>query len=240
MILWFYAIGLSVLALGLVAWPLLTKSSDSGQSKIQEQPQKCGRLCKANFILLGCLSLFVFASTFLLYWHWGAYERINQVELVRERITEVKKEISQSGSRQSLISQFEAHLKQNPGSANGWYLLGKLYLHDGRNKDAVEALRKSKALDSNNAETLLALAQALFLVHDNTLNSEAQTLLLQVIKKDPESPVALTLLATDEYNKGHYKQALSYFEQLLPYYPAESKDGKHLLEIIAQVQKHIQ
>ena len=219
MIFWFSALGLCLLAIALIAWPLLGRS---------------------NVLLLSTISVLVPASALILYWHWGAYERLDQAGLVRERMAEVKKEINQSGSRQSLISEFEAHLQQKPENAKGWYLLGKLYLHDGRNKEAVKALQTSNKLNSDDTETLLALAQALFLIHDNALNAESRTLLLQVIKKVPDSTVALTLLGTDEYNKGHYNQALTYFEQLLPYYPPESDDGKRLLEIIARAQQHIE
>lgn len=227
MILWFSAAGLCALAIGFIAWPLLSRRPKTPHPK-------------SNILLLVTFSLLLPTLTFLLYGHWGAYQRLDQAGLVQERMAEVKREISQSGSRQSLIAEFEAHLKLKPLNAKGWYLLGKLYLHDGRHKEAVQALQTAKKLNPDDPETLLALAQALFLAHNNALNAESKKILLQVIKKVPESTLALTLLATDEYNKGHFDQALTYFEQLLPYYSPDSEEGKRLLEIIARAQQHIE
>jgi cytochrome c-type biogenesis protein CcmH len=189
------------------------------------------------FIFIAGVTLFIALLTGVLYWHWGAYSRVTQASLIRESVVQMSDDIKGKASLEALIGQFEKHLNQEPGSAKGWYLLGKLYLRDGRVKEAEKVLAMSNSLNPNDLDTMQALAQALFLSHHNTLNSEAQALLVQVIKKAPDSLAALTLLGTDAYNKHQYNQALSYFEKLLPYYSPDTEEGKRLLEIIAQAQK---
>lgn len=229
MIFWLSAAALSALAIGFIVWPLFKKS------RTENLPVSASH----NGLVIILLSLFLPTLSLLIYWQLGAFRTVNQADLVRERLVEVKEEIKHSGSRQSLIQQFEAHLKQKPENPKGWYLLGKLYLQDARYPEAVKALRRSKDLQAEDPDTLLALAQALYILDQNKLNTESHSLLLQVIKKVPNSPIALTLLGMDEYNNGQYRQALTYFEQLLPLYSAESPEGQRLLEIIAQAQKHI-
>ncbi len=226
---WLSAAALSALAIGFIVWPLFKKGR-AGAFQVS---------ASHNGLIIIALSLIVPGLSLLIYWQWGAFQSVSQAGSVRERLVEVKEEINHSGSRQSLIQQFEDHLKQKPQNPKGWYLLGKLYLHDARYPEAVKALKRSVALKSDDLDALLALAQALYILDGNKLSAESQSLLLQVIKKVPNSPIALTLLGMDEYNKGQYRQALTYFEQLLPLYSAESPEGQRLLEIIAQAQKHL-
>lgn len=190
-----------------------------------------------NSLMLVGIVVFIPVLSGLLYYFWGGYDRVQQAALVQQRMAEMGDDLKGKASREKLIHEFEAHLEQNPESAKGWYLLGKLYLHDQRTEEAVKALQKSYKLNPVEVDTQVALAQALFIQHDNTLNPQAHALLVEVLKKAPDSTVALTLLGTDAYNKHQYNQALSYFERLLPYYSAESEDGAKLLEIIAQAQK---
>lgn len=220
MIFWIGIIFLITTAFGIILWPF---SRTLFSSK--------------NFLILIGIVVFIPALSGLLYYFWGGYDRVQQAALVQSRMAEMGDDIKGKASREKLIHEFEAHLEQNPQSAKGWYLVGKLYLHDQRTEEAVKALQKSYKLNPVDVDTLLALAQALFIQHHNSLNPEAHALLLEVLKKAPESPVALTLLGTDAYNKHQYNQALSYFEKLLPYYSPESEDGAKLLEIIAQAQK---
>jgi cytochrome c-type biogenesis protein CcmH len=220
---WLVITGLWLVVTGLLLWPL-----------------RAGKAKGQNTLLLLTVSVLVPAVTLLLYWHWGAYSRVSQAALVQQRLVEVTGDIDRTGSRQHLIDEFEHHLQEQPQSAQGWYLLGKLYLRDGRAKAAVTAFSRARELKPHDTESKLGLAQALFIVNANTLTPQAQALLQQVLAVTPESPAALTLLATDAYNKGLYNQAIIYFERLLPYYPPESEDGKRLLAIIAQAQKRRQ
>ncbi len=220
MIFWCWIIFLIVVTLGIIVRPF---SQAIFQSK--------------NRVIVISLVLFIPVLSGLLYSLWGGYARVQQAQLVQFRMTEMTDDVNGKTSRLKLIHEFETHLQEHPDSAKGWYLLGKLYLHDQRADEAVNALQKSYKLNPDEVDTALALAQALFIQHDSKLDSQAHSLLLAVLKKAPDSPVALTLLGTDAYNKHQYNQALDYFEKLLPYYSAESEDGARLLEIIAQAQK---
>lgn len=219
MMFWLWITLLIVLTLGMIIWPLLR-----------------GKFPFKNGFIIG-LFFFIPVLSGMLYYSWGNYTRAQQASLVQQRMAEMSDDAKGKSSREKLILEFEAHLKDQPKSAKGWYLLGKLYLHDQRVEEAVKALEASYKLNSDEADTAIALAQALFIQQDNSLNAQAHALLEKVLKKAPNSPVALTLLGTDAYNKHQYNLAVSYFEKLLPYYSPDSEDGAKLLELIAQAQK---
>ncbi len=193
-------------------------------------------LPRGRLLVLGVV-LFVTLFSLLLYAYWGAYSRVQQAENVATRVAEVRASIGQTGSRQSLIDDFERHLKRQPQDAKAWYLLGKLALGDGQVKKAVWALRESTKIKGSDPESLLALAEALYMDHHNELTPESQQLLEKTLKLNPDSTEALNLLAIYAYNEGQYNQAVIYFERLLPYYSPESEEGVRLLEIIARAQK---
>lgn len=224
MIFWGVITGLCVLVLIVLLGPGFLGRV------LQQKSQRRSVLMIGIIVLVPLLSV-------LLYAHWGSYTKVQQAKQVQTHLAEVKASISQSGSRQSLISEFEQHLREKPQDAKGWYLLGKLTLRDGRVKEAIKALRQSNALKPNDPETLLALAEALMVANNNVLTSESQVLLEKVLEVSSNAIEALNLLAIHAYNKGQYNQAVSYFERLLPYYSPESEEGQRLLKIIARAQK---
>lgn len=230
MLFWLYIAGLCVLALAITLSPLLKNRVGDATSSVALSRGYQRAILVALMVLVPALAL-------VLYQQWGDYARVQQASWVQQRMAQVSGEINKTGSREVLIKEFEQHLKQTPQSAKGWYLLGKLYLRDARAEEAVQSLTTANKLKPDDPDTLLALAQALFITKGNALNTESQGLLLQVLEQRPDSPIALTLLGTDAYNKNDYQTALTYFERLLPYYAPDTEEGKRLLEIIAKAQK---
>lgn len=213
MIFWILLSIISLSVMAVLIWPLIRYSS--------------------KIAAMALVSLPIVAI--LLYQHWGSYAEVKQAGLIRERLVSVKQQIAQEGSRRSLIKQFESHLQAKPDSAQGWYLLGKLYLSENELAKAVDAFSKANKLQANNPEIMLALAEAKFLVHQS-LDVEAKALLKAVLAKEPNAVGAYSLLAIDAYNRRLYKDAVAYWEKLLPFYPPESEEVKKVLELIAKAQ----
>ena len=61
----------------------------------------------------------------------------------------------------SLVSQVEAHLARNPNDGAGWEVIAPVYMRLGRYDDAVEASRKSLALNGETATREADLGEAL-------------------------------------------------------------------------------
>ncbi len=221
MMFWIVISIISLIVIAVLLRPLLQQNT---------KEQKLSRFSA----ILAVMSLPLFAI--LLYQQWGAYTEVKQASLIKTRLVEVKQQIAKDGSRQALIKQFEAHLHAKPDSAKGWYLLGKLYLGEDERAQAVDALAKSNILKPNDAETMLALAEAKFLLHQQKLDPEAKALLKSVLAIEPNAVGAYNLLAIDAFNRREFKDAVANWEKILTFYPPGSEEVKKVLELIAKAQ----
>ena len=152
-------------------------------------------------VVLGSYLLFGGSHQLQMYWRW---QRQN---------LEIQQKIAQIKDPQQLIDQLEVRLQQDPNSAQGWYLLGKLYLDQQHYQQAESALTKSWQLQPTHYETVVALAKANFFSHQGHLTPSMVTLLLSVIKSLPEPVDALNLLAVDAYRKKDFRTAVDYWRQ---------------------------
>jgi len=76
----------------------------------------------------------------------------------------------------SLVSQVEAHLTRNPNDGSGWEVIAPVYMRLGRFDDAVEARRKSLALNGLTATRESDLGEALAAAADGVVTAEAKDL----------------------------------------------------------------
>lgn len=99
------------------------------------------------------LTLLLIVPTLLVYKMNGASRQ------VAERVT-LETLQTQFGNLAGLITAMEKRLQQQPGSAQGWYLLGKLYMHAEQYQSAVLALAKANQLTPDQPEILLNYKEA--------------------------------------------------------------------------------
>lgn len=138
---------------------------------------------------------------------------------------------------QQLIDELKAHLQEKPQSAQGWFLLGKLYLTQGQSRQAENALQTAYQLEPNQADYLLTFAEAYLLNHQNRLSSALQKALNDFLKKNPNSVTALNFLAIHAYENRQYHQAVQYWQQALGQVEEGSPDSENLLKMISMAQK---
>ena len=177
---------------------------------------------------------FVIALSMLWYLHFGASVGVAQRLALQHNGTKIALAKQDPAA---IIKRMREHLRVRP-SGEGWFLLGKLYLHQGQLPLAQQALAEANKLRPQHMQTQLLYAQSLFF-QQRKLNGQAHALLTQVLKQQPDHPVAINFLAMDAYQQQHYAQAVSYWEKLLPLYAADSADGKMLLKAIAKAQRRL-
>ncbi len=182
------------------------------------------------------LWLFPIVALGLYFWlgNWPVLEKRWQqqklAKIVHSKMEAIK-------SPQQLADELKAHLQAKPQSAEGWYLLGKLYLSMTQYANALNSLQKAYQLEPNHAEYLLTLAEADLLNHQNHLSSSIETQLKKFLNLHPDSIAALNLLAINEYENHHYHQAVQYWQQALSQLPEGSPDSQNLLKMISMAQK---
>lgn len=165
-----------------------------------------------------------------------SYQQFTHWLTSKQQFTAVQKLRGELGTPQQVIAKLKQHLQQDPQSAQGWYLLGRLYTSQQQFQEATMAFAHAYALQPKNPDIIFQYAQILYLTQ-HSLAGKPTTLLQQLLQLEPNNDLAVNLLAVAAYQQHDYQHAITLWERLLPNYPVNSPDGKALLNAIAQAQK---
>ena len=136
--------------------------------------------------------------------------------------------------RESVIQQLQDRLRQDPQSARGWYLLGRLHLGQGSWGLAVSAFARAHALQPDDEAISINYALSLAAANHQRWTPEARALLNQVLAKNPRQPEALSLLAAEAFEQHQDQQAIDYWQRLLALLPAQSEEAALLRKAMAR------
>lgn len=195
-------------------------------------------LGQAKKLALLVIILFIVCSA-TGYWQWGSWQRWHDFQQRQAQQQKLKALLATVKSPEDLARQLRHRLDDSPQSARGWYLLGRLYAGQGHWQAAYEAFAKAKILNPQDELTLVNYAQSLWQLNNQQLNNESQTILHNVLQKNPRQPDALALLAIDAYKQNQFNQAINYWRQLLQLIPQQSEDAHNLRKMIAKAQQQL-
>lgn len=127
-----------------------------------------------------------------------------------------------SGSMDEVTAQLEARLRQNPGDAEGWRMLGRTYLVSGRADDAVAAYERASAVTGgNDAAVELDLAEALVLTDQPANVTRAKGMLDAALAADASNQKALWYAGLLAARGGDAEAAKASWTKLLEQNPPE-------------------
>jgi len=129
---------------------------------------------------------------------------------------------------EAMIEKLAARMKEQPGDADGWAMLGRSYAVLGRFEQATPAFKQAVMLRGDDAVLLADYADALAVLNGRNLEGEPARLVAQALKLDPNNLKALSLAGTEAFNRKDYAQALVHWEKL-----AQIASDK---ELVQQVQ----
>lgn len=113
------------------------------------------------------------------------------------------------GDVSSMIAMLETRMKEAPGNAEGWRMLGWSYLQTNRNAEAAAAYGKAAALDPHNAEYLSAQGEATVLASDGQVTPAAEDIFRKAVSVDPADPRARYYLAIAKDQRGQHEAAMA-------------------------------
>jgi len=128
----------------------------------------------------------------------------------------------------SLVSQVEAHLTRNPNDGSGWEVIAPVYMRLGRFDDAVEARRKSLALNGLTATRESDLGEALAAAADGVVTAEAKDLFERAVARDPHEAKARYFLGLAAEQDGKADAAAAIWRSLL----ADAPPGAQWTEFV--------
>lgn len=122
----------------------------------------------------------------------------------------------------AMVDKLAQRMKENPGDAEGWSMLGRSYVVLGRHADAVEAYKKALALNGSDAQLLADYADALAVANGRNLEGEPMVLVGRALKLDPVNLKALSLAGTAAFAKKDYAAAAALWERVIAAAPPDS------------------
>lgn len=173
------------------------------------------------------------------YWQWGGWVSWQHYQNQQSKMQQVQKALKQFKTPDALIQKFKTQLKANPGSARGWYLLGRLYSSQNNWLAAHEAFQEAAELKPADEQYLINIIYSLWQINQQKFNPEIRQKLHTILQKNSKQPDALAMLAMDAYQRKEYQQAVTYWQVLLTLTPPNSEAAKSLRQAIAKAQEKL-
>ncbi len=201
-------------------------------------------LSKKSRQWLGMILLFVVSS--------GSVGLYREVTTYREIVPPQHSAVQAAGREadeqllpvDQMIELLAAELRENPGNAEGWQMLGRSYLIMEKNKEAVGAYARAYELTGNQDPVLLTdYAEALAFASDNRMQGKPLELINRALAIAPAMSKALWLKGFASFQEGDYAAAVNVWSkavqssgltdearQTLNAYIAEAREKIHLTD----------
>jgi len=184
------------------------------------------------------LLLFILPIAGYMCWgSWFAWKDYQNELTKQEQVNTMLKSVE--GNPQKLMDKLKERLRQQPESARGWYLLGRLYGSQNQWSQARDAFMKAHQLKPESERVTINYAQSLWQLNNRQFNEDIRGLFQSVLKTNANQPDALAMLAMDAFLRHAYKQAIDYWQHLLDIIPPQSDDALAIRKAIAKAQQEM-
>jgi cytochrome c-type biogenesis protein CcmH len=208
--------GLTCLACGLIIYPL------------------------RRYLIISCLlAPLIFIMTFTGYYYWGGFsqwQKYTHQQAMQQQAEAMLKSIK---SPQELIKKLRSRLDDTPKSAKGWYLLGRLYTGQNEPQKASDAFAKAYRFNPNEAQYAALYAHSLWQVNNRQFTPQITQIFNNLLKKNPNQPDALSMMAMDAFTRHAYKDAINYWQRLLKLVPSQSDEARAIQKAIAKARMRL-
>jgi cytochrome c-type biogenesis protein CcmH len=137
----------------------------------------------------------------------------------------------------AMVESLAAKMKEHPGDARGWSLLGRSYAALGRFDDAAHAYAQAAEHAPNDANALIDWAGVLAMSQGQSLQGKPTELINKALAIDPANHKALALAGSAAADRRDFPAALKYWRTLAAALPPDSEEGKDVAGAIADVER---
>ena len=175
----------------------------------------------------------------LAYWHWGSWSAWTSFLQKKNQKARVEAMLA-THSPADLIEALKLKLAQDPASARGWLILGRLYASQGLWQEAHQALAKAHKYSPSDENVTVNYVHSAWQIHHQKLDHSSRALLSTLLKANPNQLDALSMLAMDAYLHHDYQQAIAYWEQVLAQVSPQSDEARAIRKAIARAHLKIE
>lgn len=146
-------------------------------------------------------------------------------------------EIARDLTPQQALADLRRELDAHPNDADGWSTLGQAYAAMQQPADAADAFAHALKLRPDDADLLVAWAEADSMASpQHTINDLARARLQRAVMINPEHQRGLWLLGISDFQRGRYADAVAVWQRLLPLLPAGSQIAQAVSQQVALAQ----
>ena len=129
-----------------------------------------------------------------------------------------------------------ARLASQPGDVAGLRLLARSYEQLGRMQEAIATRRKLVAIDADDADALVDLAEAVAATQGRNDVGEPIELARRALTIEPRNHRALAMAANEAAERDDLPAAIDYWQRILVQVDAESDVGRSLAVTLAEAK----
>ena len=165
-----------------------------------------------------------------LYWTLGNYQAVSHsaemaIDTDAIKMAEINK----------MVNGLAEKLKNNPGDAQGWLMLGRSYDVLEQHAQAIEAFAHAYQLLGDQAEILLLYADALGYVNDRSLTGKPSELIFKALALEPDNMKALWLGGMAKAQQGDAATATTLWKKLEILLPPDSEYQQEIQGLLAKL-----
>lgn len=191
---------------------------------------------KNRLIICGLFPI-LFSFLFGTYFLFGGWFQWTDHLVKEQKHKKIMELLTKFKDPNEIAEKFRARLTDDKSSAQGWFLLGKVYRSQGRFQEASEALLKAYNLLPENHEYVISYVDSVWENNNRAPLSQYLVRALEdVLKVNPTNPDCLSLLAINAYNSKDYASAIKYWNTLLTLVPEGSEEAMVLNKAILKAR----
>ncbi len=139
----------------------------------------------------------------------------------------------------AMVAQLALRLKENPGNAKDWVMLGRSFKYLKQYQLAANSFKKAYKLLGDDPEVLLHYADALAMLNNGSLVGKPAELVFKALEKSPNDVTGLWLAGMAKAEKRDFPAALQYWHKLQTILPKNSEPYTQVQNLISTVQAQI-
>jgi len=142
-------------------------------------------------------------------------------------------------SLEVLVQGLAERMEKTPDNIDGWLMLGRTYFAIGQPAKALEALERAYQLAPEQANVLVAYAEALGANAGNRLSGRPAELLSAALRLEPGNPNARWLAGMLAYQEERFAAAVETWQGVLSELDPVGQEAQQLGEMIAEARSHL-
>jgi cytochrome c-type biogenesis protein CcmH len=127
-----------------------------------------------------------------------------------------------------LLARIERRLQESPDDGHGWDIVSRVYMQQGRPREAAMAFANAIRLLGSDAERQAGLGEALLMIAGGVVTAQAKQAFEAALRHDPGLPSARYYIARAFAQQGDSQEAIRRFSALL----ADAPPGAPWVEIV--------